>query len=174
MNRSILVTGVAGSGKSFLCKELKRRGYKAYDIEEIDGMFSMVDKKTRKVAERYDNKFLEDAKNHDWVCDEKKLSCLIMKNPKGVVFYCGVASNLDDLLHLFYRVFLLKASPETTRSRLSTRTSNNFGRTREVQEWVLSWKGWWEDHITEKGAIVIDSNRTIKQVADEILKNILS
>ncbi|HIH11772.1 TPA: SDR family NAD-dependent epimerase/dehydratase, partial [Candidatus Woesearchaeota archaeon] len=33
MNKSILITGVAGSGKSAVCDELNKRRYKAYGIE---------------------------------------------------------------------------------------------------------------------------------------------
>lgn len=50
MNKSILVTGVAGSGKSAISSELKKFGYKSYDIESIKGLFLMVDKKRERLA----------------------------------------------------------------------------------------------------------------------------
>jgi broad-specificity NMP kinase len=49
MNRSILVTGISGSGKSAICSELKKQGYTAYDIEEMHGLFNMINKKTGKI-----------------------------------------------------------------------------------------------------------------------------
>ena len=39
MKRSIFVTGIAGSGKSSICKKLNILGYEVYDIEEPKGMF---------------------------------------------------------------------------------------------------------------------------------------
>lgn len=169
MNKSILITGISGSGKSSVYRELENHGYKAYDIEDIDGLFAMVNKKTGKVAKNYDNDNLESVKQHDWICDKKKLQQLVKNNPNGIVFYCGVASNLDDLLPLFDVIFLLEVSPKIICKRLSTRESKEFGNTAEVQERVLNWKNWWEDHMCEKGAISIDANRDIQEVTSDIL-----
>lgn len=179
MNKSILITGVSGSGKSFLCDKLNKLGYKSYDIEEMPGLFNMINKSTGKVTSlnEYDKHNLECIKQHDWTCDKKKLQKLISKNAKenvlnNVVFYCGTASNTDELLPLFDKVILLKASSETTRNRLGTRTSNDFGRTEEVQKWVLTWKEWWENHLSEKGAVIIDANRDAKKIIKDILNTI--
>lgn len=92
------------------------------------------------------------------------------KNSKGIVFYCGTASNLDDLLPLFDKIFLLKVSQKVLRQRLSTRTSNEFGRTSEVQKWVFSWKKWWEDYMKEKGATVINASRSLREIATDIIE----
>ena len=56
MNKSILITGITGSGKSAVCGELKKRGYKAYDIEIMEGLFNLVDNKTGKIVNDYDKK----------------------------------------------------------------------------------------------------------------------
>jgi adenylate kinase family enzyme len=170
MNKSILITGITGSGKSSLCSELRKRGYKAYDIENMHNLFNMVHKKTGKIADKYDKDNLEWVKQHDWICDKNKLQELVRKNAKGIVFYCGTASNLDELLFLFDKIFLLKVSPEILRERLNTRKSNDFGRTPEVQEWVLEWKDWWENHMHEKGAININANRDLQEVVNNIVK----
>ena len=170
MNKSILITGVAGTGKSAVCDELNKLGYKAFGIEDIDGLFTMVHKKTGKPFKNYDDDNFDKVKQADWICDKKKLQRLIDKNSNGIVFYCGTASNLDDLLLLFDKIFLLKVSQNILRERLSTRTSNDFGRTAEVQKWVLSWKTWWENHLKDKGAIVIDASRSLREVAENIIR----
>ena len=169
MNKSILITGIAGSGKSAVCDKLKQLGYKAYGIEDIDGMFALVDKKTGRVIKDHNNDSLELVKERDWVCDKDKLQQLMYKNAKGIVFYCGTASNLDDLFPLFDKIFLLKANQEVLRKRLSARASNGFGRTSEVQEWMFSWKKWWEDHVCENGVIIIDVNRNLQKIATDII-----
>ena len=170
MNKSILIIGVAGTGKSAICDELNNLGYKAFSIEDIDGLFTMVNKKTGKPFKNFDNDNLELVKQADWICDKKKLQRLMRKNSDGIVFYCGTASNLDDLLPLFDKIFLLKVSQKILRERLSTRTSNDFGRTAEVQKWVFSWKKWWENHMKEKGATVIDASRSLLEIANDILE----
>ena len=92
------------------------------------------------------------------------------KNSNGIVFYNGVASNLDDLLPLFDKVFLLEVGEKILRERLSTRTSNGFARTAEVQDHLFSWKKWWEDNMKEKGAIIIDASRSLREVANDIIE----
>ena len=170
MNKAILITGIAGTGKSAVCDELNKLGYKAFGIEDIDGLFTMVHKKTGKPFKDYDNDDLEKVKQADWICDKKKLQHLMSKNSNEIVFYNGTAANLDDLLPLFDKVFLLTVSQTVLRERLSTRTSNDFARTTEVQNWVFSQKTRWEDHMIKKGAIVIDASRSLGEVANDIIK----
>lgn len=172
MNKSVLITGVSGTGKSSVCDELNRRHYKSFGIEDIHGMFTMMNRKTHKPFKNLDNSNLEMVKEIEWFCDKNKLQKLMRENSKGVVFYCGIASNIDDLLPLFDKTFLLRASEKTLGDRLSKRTSHDFGRTREVQEWIFGWKDWWEKHMIEKGAIVIDANRPLKDIAKEIIEKI--
>ena len=68
MKKSIFVTGVAGSGKSSICRELNKLGYTAYDIEELEGMFKMTRKDTMQDFKDYDNADIEKVKNADWIC----------------------------------------------------------------------------------------------------------
>ncbi len=169
MGKSILITGISGSGKSAVFEELVKRGYIAYDIEEIDGLFSFINKETGKVAVNYDNQNLECIKKHDWICDKKKLERLISSNKNHISFYCGTASNNDEILSLFDLVFLLIISPDTTSKRLSSR-KKIYGRKSEIRDWILSWKNWWENHMIERGAIVIDANRNLKEVTNDIIE----
>lgn len=170
MKKSILVTGVAGSGKSAVCSEFRRCGYRAYDIEDIAGLFQMVGKKTGVVVSDHDNNNLESVKEHDWVCNIDKLRELIKMEKENIAFYCGTASNIDQLLPLFDKVILLKASPDAIRRRLSGRKSKEFGNTPEIQEWVLSWKDWWEDKMRDAGAVVVDADRDLDVIVTEVVR----
>ena len=69
MHKSILVTGVSGTGKSSLSKKLNDLGYKACDMDSYAGLFLMVDKQTKKPVENHDNADLEKVKAMDWICD---------------------------------------------------------------------------------------------------------
>jgi len=170
MNKSVIIIGISGSGKTAVSKELRRRGYIAYDIESIKGLCGMFDKKTGAAARKYDKSDIKSVKQHDWICNKSKLKKLMRKNTKGIVFYCGIVSNLIELLPLFDEVILLRASKKTLRKRLSTRKSNDFGRNPEVQEWIFSWKKWWEDRMLKRGIIVVNANQSLQKVASDILK----
>lgn len=169
MHKSILITGVTGTGKSTLCEELNRKGHKAYSIEDMAGFFSMVSKKTGKAA-NIDTRDLKEIRKYDWVCNKRKLQNLVRRNKRGLVFYCGTASNLDELLPLFDRILLLRVAPRTLQNRLRRRKGDAFGQTATTRKWVLSWKDWWEGHMLEKGAIPIDADKKINAVVREVLK----
>ena len=172
MNKSILVTGISGSGKSFLSERLEKMGYNAHNIEDIKNLCYWINKKTNRKAKNYNTDDIKLVKQHDWICDKNKLKKLIRKNPRGIVFYCGIASNLDDLLPLFDKTFLLKVNQKVLRKRLSIRTSNKFGRTSEVQKMIFNWKNRWEKHMCEKGAIPINANHDIGKIVGDIIKKI--
>jgi len=170
MGKSILITGVPGSGKSALCEEFKRLGYRAYDIDSIHALSRVIDKTTGEVSKNYDSGDLESVKRHKFIRDKDILQEHISKNSEDIVFYCGNASNIDDLLSLFDKIFLLEVSEKVLRERLVSRTDNNFGRTPEIQDWILGWKKWWEDNMCKKGAISISGDLSLREIADNIAK----
>jgi len=169
---NILITGIPGSGKSAVHDELVKQGYSSFSIEDMEGFCAMYDKKTGEKVE-HDNESLEECKQHDWNCDINKLKNF-MKKQTGTVFYEAVLSNFDELIPLFDKVFLLKISPKVLCQRLTDRTSNDFGRTKEVQDWVLEWKDKWESKMIKKGVIEIDATQKIEKVVDDILDKINS
>lgn len=88
----------------------------------------------------------------------------------NIAFYCGAASNMDDLTSLFDKVFLLKTDAASLHTRLSTREgTDNMGNTKASRQTVLGWKDWWENEMEEKGAIVVDAGNAPRSVAGKIL-----
>ncbi|HLD57821.1 MAG TPA: AAA family ATPase [archaeon] len=170
MKKSILVTGVSGAGKSAISKKLNELGYKAYDMDDFPGLFTMINQKTGEPVVGHDNSNLEKVAEMDWICDKNKLQTIISDESNQLVFYCGSASNIDEILPLFDLVILLKVSPEAMRHRLTTRTENDFGRTSEVQDWIMTWKDWWENDLQQKGAVVVDACGSLDQVVKELIK----
>jgi len=170
MKKFTLITGISGSGKTAVSNGLREKGYSSYDIDDIPGLFTMFDKRTNQPLINQDNSNLEQVKNMSWVCDVERLQHLMNEEKNDITFYCGNAENLSEIIPLFDKLILLKANDETIRQRLSTRTSNDFGKTTEIQDWILDSKEEWENNIKKMGAIVIDTNKDINQVIIEILK----
>lgn len=169
MKKAILVTGVAGSGKSVVSKYLNSLGYEAYDFEEMEGMFVMYRKDTKEVFEGYENT-PEKIENADWICHVDKLKELLTKQKSELAFYCGIASNMDDIIPLFDKMILLKADSDTIVKRLSNRGgTEKMGATEESRQMVLGWKDWWENEMEKKGAVVINANGRVEEVAKKII-----
>ncbi len=172
---NVLITGIAGCGKSTVAKKLQELGYVSYDIESIRGLFAMRDKETKELVKNFDDESIESTKQNEWICDIGKLKDFIQKDAdKKVSFYCGMASNFDELLPLFDIKLLLVADEETTLKRLRTRKGPyEYGHTHEVQQDIISWKPDWEKKQLEKGLIKIDASEPLGEVVKSILEKSL-
>ncbi len=165
----ILITGVPGTGKTTLSKEFTKLGFNAFDLESIDGMFKTIDINTKKTFANFDNENINNTENSEWICDKNLLSNLINDNSDKQSFYFASMSNIDDLISLFDTVILLVLDEENLRNRLSGRVGDNFGKTKEMQDWLFTWKDWWENHMIEQGAVKVNSNQPIKNIIEEII-----
>lgn len=169
MKKSILVTGIAGSGKTTVANELRAMGHEAVDIEEVDGMFAMYRKGTNELFEDYDNADPEKIRNAAWLCDVTQLKALLREQRADVAFYGGVASNMDEVMPLFDTVLLLQADVNTLHSRLSNREgTDDIGNTEAGRQAVLAWKDWFENDMINKGAVVISASGGPHEVAERI------
>lgn len=175
MKRKFLVTGIAGTGKTFVCKRLQDTGYEAYSIEEdIPGMFAMFRKDTGELFENFSNT-AEMIENSEWRCDVKKLQELLDNQKTDVAFYCGVASNMDDIIPLFDKMILLTAPAEAVYKRLMNREgTDDMGSTEESRKMVLGWKDWWEDEMRDRGAVEVSAEGPVEVVAERVTKAVLA
>lgn len=169
MKRAIFVTAVTGSGKSTVCKALQTLGYEAVDIEDIPGLFSLVHEKTGEPMQ-HDNSKLELVEQGDWNCDRNKLEQLIARQTEDTVFYCGAASNYEDIWNLFDQVIILRVSDKTTIERLSSRKLGEFGNSDEVRQWVLTWKPGLEAKWLEMGATAVGAEQHPEEVAANLVE----
>ena len=168
--KHILITGIPGSGKSTLSRILRDKGFNAIDLEEVPQLFIMVDQETRQPIDNYDNTDLQQVAAADWICDKDALKKLIQSQNQPVNFYCGSSSNIEDLLPLFNEIILLQISEAVMRERLSKRPDTDFGGKPEVQDWVMTWKDWWNNEMIEEGAKVVDADQPLELITSTIIK----
>lgn len=172
MNR-FYITGVSGTGKSALMKELQKRGVRAFDIDAVPGLCHWKNKITGERA-KYQSGIGKDwIEAHDWICDKVKLMELLEAQDGTAVVIAGIASNQDEYLGLFDKIFLLQCREETFLHRLSTREENKFAKEKSEQEQVLSWYKDFEDKMRKKGAVPINTEDSIHAVADQIISHII-
>jgi len=164
-----LITGVAGTGKSSICKKLRERGYTSHDIDDVPGLCSWRNKKTGELGDYHPGIGREWIDQHDWVCSEAKLSNLLTDTgDKKIV--CGIVSNQKELLHLFEKVILLTLDDNLLKQRLSSRKGKyDFAKTESEQLRILDWKGDWEKEMIQAGATRIDTNKPLDEIVEKII-----
>jgi shikimate kinase len=106
--KRILLTGMSGTGKSSVTRELVARGYKAVDTD--DGWSEP-----------------QPDGRQSWREDE--LQALLMTEDADVLFVAGCEENQTRFLPQFDHVVLLSAPVETLVERLASRTNNTYGKT---------------------------------------------
>ena len=166
-----LITGVAGTGKSSLAKELRRRGYAAYDTEE--GFSYYVDKRTGERCAYPKTPSPEWYDGHERVFDEKVLMNLFKKHGAEPLFIASITANQAKYYQEFEKIFLLTAPDAVITHRLGTRTNNYFGRHPVDLQRVIGRHQQFDDELKALGAVVIDSTQPIEAVADEIISHLV-
>lgn len=169
----VYITGISASGKSSVCKELKRRGYEAYDADK-DGVAFFYNNETgkaitKKIAPK--DRTPEWRAKHTWKAKREDVKKLAREAKDKLIFLCGVTSNdADELWDLFDQVFALTIDEATLRHRVTSRTNNDFGKNPNELADLLRWQRTASEGYKKLGAILIDAAKPLDEVADEILK----
>ena len=118
MKTSILITAVAGTGKTTVCGALRQLGYHAHDLESIEGLYELIDERTGEAVQVNMNRINEDL---GWYCNKTKLRQIVDTETAELTLYCGGMANTEDVWDVFDTVIVLTVTDETTTRRLSTR-----------------------------------------------------
>jgi broad-specificity NMP kinase len=162
-----LITGVAGTGKSTIAKELRKRGYAAYDTEE--GFSYYIEKDTGERCAYPSTPSQEWYDKHERVFDEKVLMNLFKKHQDEPLFIASITANQAKYYPQFDKIFLLNASDDIITHRLGTRTGNYFGRHPLDLQRVIGRHQQFDDELKALGAVEIDTTKPIEAVVEQIL-----
>ncbi|HEY3870651.1 MAG TPA: AAA family ATPase [Actinocrinis sp.] len=155
--RNYLVEGVSCTGKTSVCKELRRRGYHA-----INGDRELAYQGDPETGEPTDTATHE---HHIWHVE--RLGAIVADKDEAVTFFCGGSRNFSKFIDLFDGVFVLEVDVDTLNRRLDERSEDEWGGKPEERELVVRLHQSKED--TPNG-IFIDATVPLACVVDEILR----
>jgi broad-specificity NMP kinase len=164
-----LVTGQAGSGKSSVAAELCRRGFVAYDTDAMPGVSGFDYAATGSPAPPGTGEISHpiDFTRFAWNWRVDRLHELLASAED--VFICAITSNAVSLRHLFDVVYVLTLDGETLLERLRARTDHDFGKDPDEAAAVLRHNGVIGDEWRERGGVLLDATRPIRDIVDDIL-----
>jgi len=170
--KKIYITGISGTGKSFIAEKLNEKGIYTIDIDSHEyGLCKWKNKKTRENVYFEHGMSKDWMEAHGWFCDFEKLNNLL-DIQSDIAIAVGITTNQNEYLSMFDKVFLLHCREEIFLKRLHTRTSNYFGKHPLEKENILSFYKDFEKDLIEKGAIPINTEDSIKNVVDNIISHL--
>ena len=95
----IYITGVPGTGKSTLARELEKKGFYTIDMDAVKGLCDWVNLETNEKVRWYPGSSEQFFKENKFNCNKQELIEL-MKNNNDVIVV-GVPGNRIELLDLF-------------------------------------------------------------------------
>jgi dephospho-CoA kinase len=163
--KRVLLTGMSGTGKSALIRELSARGYKAVDTD-YDGFSELVD-----VA---DDQLTGLVNGQDWVWREDRIQQLLSTEDADVLFVSGCAPNQWKFYPEFDQVVLLSAPPSLIVERLGSRTSNPYGKHPEEVARVLQLQRTIEPKLRSAADLELDTSAPLDEVVASVLRLVLT
>ncbi len=157
----VLITGMSGTGKSAVVRELAARGHRAVDLDTPEwSEWVAVDPSDPLTPEA----------GRDWRWREESVRALLTGHREGDLFVSGCAENMSRLLPLTDAVILLSAPVATIMERLAARSGDGYGSTEEERRKVGQLIAAIEPMLRQSADHEIDTGRPVADTVDEILR----
>ncbi len=142
---------MSGTGKSTVLAELRRRGYDVVETDEPEWM---------------------EWSNEDggYVWREDRVAELLARDRDAPLFLSGTVSNQGRFYPDFDAVVLLSAPLEVLLGRIESRTTNDFGKTPDERERVISDFAEFEHRLRATCTHELDATQPIDAIVAELIQ----
>lgn len=170
----ILITGIAGAGKTTIISELIKRGEQAVDLDN-SGICAWVNKKTGEETVYKEGAGREWIENHRWqVIPSRLLAKLASLTPDRNIYIGGKVARiqLEEMAKIFDKILLLNPHDEIIDSRLASRNSNlhNFAKKKDEREMIINNRHEFEKECLRVGAIPLKNHEAVEDIIKLITK----
>jgi shikimate kinase len=148
----VLLTGMSATGKSSVVGELRKRGFRAIDMDDPG------------------HSYRDAAGNQLW--REEVVETAFSEAGALPLFISGCAENQVKFYSRLTDVVLLTAPRDVVLHRLSIRTSNPYGRTAAEREEVIRNMDEVEPLLRRAASHEIDTSAPLREVVEEILRRV--
>jgi shikimate kinase len=159
--KRVLITGMSGTGKSTVIRELALRGFKAIDTD-YDDLSEFVPP-----SEKF-----ESPRETGWLWREDRIQDLLSTDDAPVLFMSGTHSNQSKFYRQFDHIVLLSAPRELIVERLTTRSNNPYGKKPGQIAEVLGFIETVEPHLRRAASLEVVTTAPLEQVLDAILAHV--
>jgi dephospho-CoA kinase len=143
----VLVTGMSGTGKSAVLVELGRRGHQVVDTDHGDWI---------------------DESGPERLWREDRIAALLDQHEGGTLFVAGCVANQGRFYPSFDAVVLLSAPVDVILERVAGRESNDFGKSNEERDQIVSDLEEFEPLLRAGATAEIDTRAPLTEVTDEL------
>jgi broad-specificity NMP kinase len=150
--KRILLTGMSGTGKSTLLRELDALGYTTVDTDLDDWCV-----------------WAEADDGLELVWDEERIHALLTETHESDLFISGTVSNQGRFYPLFDHIVLLSAPTPVIVERLASRTHNPYGKHPDELAEVLGYIQTVEPLLRRTATMEIDTSAPLEDVLETIL-----
>ncbi|MGQ0430777.1 MAG: AAA family ATPase [Microthrixaceae bacterium] len=167
--RLVWVTGISGAGKSTVCDVLKSRGVAAVDTD-WDGFNRWVDRASGdSIVDPPHPTPVGWMITHSWQIRSSLVHAIADADVDDTTFLFGAVENESEVWDRFTHVGCLIVDDDTLRHRLTTRTTNSFGKHPAELDQIVGWNRDVEAKYRALGASIIDATRPLDDVVADVL-----